>query len=227
MKNFSKNYLAWKKKFHIQKDYSLEEAVALLKKTKIEKFDSTINLGFHLNLNTKKQEHLLKLLTTLPFPLIKKYKICVFTQNFSEEAKTKNPFLVGGKELIEKINIQEKINFDLVLATPEIMPELKKIGKLLGTKKLMPSLKNGTLAKDIVALIESWEKGQKFYQVDSYGNFNFVIGKFSSSDSHLLDNFRFCFNKILKIKPAGIKGKYIKKIVLSTTMGPGLLIKNA
>ncbi len=225
MQQRSKKYQKWQKDFITNNCHSLEEILAIITKNKLENFNATIDLVFHLNLNPKKPDHLLKGFFTLPHPQIKSWKMCVFTNLFLDQAKKHNPAFVGGKELVEEIAKNKKIDFDLVLASPEVMSSLGKIAKMLGTQKLMPNNKFGTLNKDLETMIIAWKKGRSTYQLDTTGNLHLTIGKIDYSQEKLIANFNFCLSKVLKLKPSGVKGKYIKSIHISSTMGHSFQIK--
>ena len=221
----SKKRQVWEKKIDFKKKYLIEESLEIIAKNYSENFNATVDLVFALNLNLKKPNHLLKGVFTLPFPQLKKRKICVLTEKFLAEAEKLKPFLVGGQELIDKIAKTGSIDFDLLLATPEIMPKITKIAKKLNAKRLMPSVKKQTLGLNISELLQNWQNGQVTYSVDSYGNLHLVIGKIKEPLSNLVANFHFCYQKVMKIKPNNIKGQYLKGIYLSTTMGPSFQIK--
>lgn len=221
MKKVGKRYQNWAKHFRQKSSYNPEEVVQILTQHPLEKFHASVDLVFHLNLNTKKPEHTLKGYLDLPHPIVKPRKICVFTERFGHEASKHEPFLLGGKDLVAQIAKEQTINFDLVLATAEMMKELNKIGKLLGGKKLMPNKKMGTLVEDLETALVAWKKGRSTYHSDNLGNLHLVIGKTNFSATKLLANFHHCLHYIAQIKPVGVKGKYIKSIHISTSMGPG------
>ena len=226
MSKLTKKKQIWKDSFHLNKPVSVKEVLEIITKNTLENFDATVNLVFALNLDVKKPGHLLKGVFTLPFPQKKKLKICVLTEKFITQAEKAKPFLIGGSDIINDLAKGGKIDFDILLATPEMMPQLNKIAKILGPKKLMPSAKFHTLGLNIEEMIQNWSNGQKLYSVDSYGNLHLTIGKVSDSVDQLLANIEFCQQQVLKIKPNGVKGKYIKDIYLSTTMGPSFKLTN-
>ena len=220
MNKLSKKKEIWKKQFLANDFTSVEQILKVVTENKLENFNATIDLVFTLNLDLKKSGHSLKGIFVLPFPQKKDLKICVLTEKFVDQAEKMKPFLVGGKDVINEIAKNSKINFDLLLATPEIMPQLNRIAKILGPKKLMPSVKTQTLGLNIAEMITAWRNGQTTYSVDNDGNLHLAVGKVNDSIDKLLANINFCHQQVLKIKPNGVKGAYVKNIHLSTTMGP-------
>ena len=200
---------------------SVEGVLTFLKKNHFVQFDSSVDAVFSLNVNPKRAEHNLKGTYQLvhPFPL--KTKICVFTEAHMETARKFSLHLIGGKALIEQIAQTKKADFDLAIATPEIMPELAQIGRILGPKKLMPSLKTATITSDLAHTIQAFQAGMFTYQIDSGGNLHLRVGKISQSVDKLKVNFYHLLQHVQKIKPPFVKKQYLKQISLSTTMSPG------
>lgn len=219
MSRLSKKKQIWKEQFGATKTTSVSEVLQIVTTNQLENFDASIDLAFNLNLDLKKPGHLLKGVLTLPFPRQNGLKICVLTEKFLPEAQEAKPTLIGGTQMISEIAKTGKLPFDLLLATPEMMPQLNKIAKILGPKKLMPSAKTQTLGKDVLAMVKSWKGGQFLYSVDENGVLHLSVGKVSDAVEKLLANIRFCHQQVIKIKPSGVKGTYIKSITLSTTMG--------
>lgn len=158
----------------------------------------------------------------LPNGTGKSQKVCVITQGAKEqEAKDAGADYVGGSELLDQIS-KGWFDFDVIVATPDMMGQLGKLGRLLGPKGLMPNPKTGTVTMDVAKAIEDIKKGKVEYRVDKEGNINLMIGKTSFEDQALVENFKAIYGTIAKARPAAVKGTYIKNLVLSTTMGPGI-----
>ena len=208
-----------------KKLYTVEEAIKLAKETSTTKFDSTVEVAFKLNLDTKKADQQLRGSLVLPNGTGKTKKILVLAKGAqAEAAKNAGADYVGDLDLIEKIQKENWFDFDTIIATPEMMPALGKIGKILGPKGLMPNPKTGTVTTTPEKVVEDVKKGMIEYRVDSYGNIHSVIGKVSFTEEALQENLSYLMNVIVKAKPATVKGTYIQNITVSTTMGPGIKI---
>ena len=205
MAKFGKKYVEAAKKVDRTKTYSVAEAVKLAKETNIAKFDASVEVSFKLNVDPRHADQQIRGAMVLPHGTGKTQKVCVITQGPKEqEAKDAGADFVGGKELLEDIQ-KGWFDFDVIVATPNMMGELGKLGRLLGPKGLMPNPK-----------VE--------YRVDKEGNINLMIGKVSFDDEKLVDNFNALLKVISKARPAAVKGTYIKNLVISTTMGPGVKV---
>lgn len=221
----AKKYRSAFEKIEKGKEYSLVEAVTLVKDTATTKFDSSVEIHLNLNTDPKNPEHALRGSFSLPAGLGKSKKIAVVCGADKEkEAKEAGAYLVGGKELVEKI-AKGDIDFEVLVATPEMMPELAKAGKILGPKGLMPNPKDNTVTENIKATLEDIKKGRAEYRSDSYGIIHSVIGKASFDDKKLIENAEAFLSAIHNIKPASVKGTFVKSIYLTTTMGPSIKIK--
>jgi large subunit ribosomal protein L1 len=221
----SKKYRAAFVKIEKDKNYTLAEAVSLAKDTATTKFDSSVEIHLNLNTDPKNAEHALRGSVSLPAGLGKSKKIAVVCGSEKEkEAKEAGASLVGGKDLIEKI-AKGEMDFEVLVATPEMMPELAKAGKILGPKGLMPNPKDNTVTNDIKGTLEDIKKGRAEYRSDGYGIIHSVIGKASFTPEKLLENAEAFLATIHNIKPAGVKGTFIKSIYVSTTMGPSVKVK--
>mgnify|MGYP003375800779 CR=1 FL=1 len=219
-----KKYNEALKSFDVKKQYSYQEAVTLAKKTNVAKFDATIEASFNLNVNPKYAEQLIRGAMVLPNGTGKTRKVLVVTQGAKEqEAKDAGADFVGGKEILDEIK-KGWFGFDIIVATPDMMGELGKLGKLLGPKGLMPNPKTGTVTMDVTKAIEEIKKGKVEYRVDKDGNINCLIGKSSFSDEALAENFKALYDAILKARPATVKGAYVKSVTVSSTMGPGVKV---
>ena len=209
----------------LQKDlYSLDEGVAMVKSSASAKFDESIELHVKLGIDPKKSEQTVRGTCILPHGTGKKLKIAVFTESKTNEAKEAGAELIGGKELVEEIGKTSKIAFDVALATPDFMRELSKIAKLLGPKGLMPSPKIGTLTDDLAGSIKNLKSGQVSFRNDNTGNVHQIIGKASWDSAKLKENAAALLSQVKKLRPKGIKGSFIERATLSSTMGPGIPI---
>jgi len=207
------------------KHYPIEEAVALLKETATAKFDEAVEIALKLNLNPKISDQQLRGATTLPKGTGKTKKVLVIAKG--EEAKAAEKAgadYVGEQDLLTKIEKENWFDFDVMIATPDLMPALGKIGKILGPKGLMPNPKTGTVTNDVGKAVEEIKKGRIEYRTDKYANVHASVGKASFSEQDLIENIKYFVDVIWKEKPANVKGNYFKNIVISTTMGPGIKI---
>ncbi|GCE63036.1 50S ribosomal protein L1 [Candidatus Mycoplasma haematohominis] len=204
--------------------YTISSAIDMLSEVKERKFKETVEIAVKLNLNTKKPEHNFKDLCVLPHSLDKKSKILVVDDSLSnEEIKALDVDYCGGKEIIEQIK-EGWVDFDVVLTTAKMMPMFSKLGKILGPRNLMPSPKLGTVVTDIKKAVAEFKKGKVSIKNDSFGNVHFVIGKRDFPKEKLIENFNFAIDLIKNKKPKTLKGKYIEKVFLTTTMGPSFSI---
>ena len=225
MKKFGKKYVEASNKVEKNKLYTVEEAIDLVKNTSTTKFDSTVEVAFKLNLDTKKADQQLRGSLVLPNGTGKTKKILVLAKGAqAEAAKNAGADYVGDVDMIEKIQKENWFDFDTIIATPEMMPMLGKIGKILGPKGLMPNPKTGTVTTTPDKAVEDVKKGMIEYRADSYGNVHTIIGKVSFDADKLKENFNYLYNTIVKAKPSAVKGTYIQNISVSNTMGPGIKV---
>ena len=222
MAKVGKKYAEAAKLVDRSKAYTIEEAVALAKQTSTVKFDASVEVSFRLNVDPRHADQQIRGAMVLPNGTGKSQKVCVITQGAKEqEAKDAGADYVGGSELLDQIS-KGWFDFDVIVATPDMMGQLGKLGRLLGPKGLMPNPKTGTVTMDVAKAIEDIKKGKVEYRVDKEGNINLMIGKTSFEDQALVENFKVIYGTIAKARPAAVKGTYIKDLVLSTTMGPGI-----
>ena len=220
-----KKYVEAAKLVEKNKLYSKEEAIDLVKKTSTTKFDSSVELALSLNLDTKKADQQLRGTICLPNGTGKTKKILVIAKGpKAAEAKEAGADYVGDMDYLEKIEKENWFDFDTLIATPDMMPQLGKLGKILGPKGLMPNPKTGTVTMDIKKAVLEVKQGRIEYRTDSYGNVHTIIGKVSFTNKQLLENLEAFVSLILKTKPSVVKGTYVKNISVSTTMGPGIKI---
>lgn len=227
MAKLGKKYQEVAKLVDSTKKYSLEEAVELVKKTATTKFDATVELVFRLNLDSRKAEQNLRGAIVLPNGTGKTRKVLVLTKGpKAKEAEEAGADYVGDQEYIEKIK-GGWFDFDIIVATPDVMGELGKIGKILGPKGLMPNAKTGTVTMDIKKAVEEIKAGKVEYRVDKAGNIATICGKASFDADKLAENIRTINNVLMRAKPTTVKGIYVKNISIATTMGPGIKIDPA
>ncbi len=228
MKNRSKKYVEASSKIERGKAYSKEEAVKLVKETSISKFDGSIEIAMRLNLDTKKADQQLRGAIVLPKGTGKTKRVLVIAKGEkANQAKEAGADYVGDVDLLEKIEKENWFEFDTMIATPDMMPLLGKLGRVLGPKGLMPNPKTGTVTMDVAKAVEEVKAGRVEYRTDSFGNIHGVIGKASFSEEDLLANLDAFVAHILRIKPATVKGEYVKNISISAAMGPGIKIENS
>ncbi len=220
-----KKYLNAASKIEKGKAYTKEEAVKLLKETKVANFDETVELVLRLNLDTKKADQQLRGATVLPNGIGKTKKVLVIARGAkATEASNAGADYVGDMDMIDKIANENWFDFDTMIATPDMMPALGKIGRVLGPKGLMPNPKTGTVTMDVAKAVSDVKKGRVEYRTDSFGNVAVVVGKSSFDEAKLLENIEAFVSLINKTKPSTVKGKYILNISISTTMGPGIKV---
>ena len=222
MKTRSKRYKESVK--HVQPDnnYALKEAIGILKKMIAPKFDGSVDLHFQLNVDTKKSEQMVRGTVVLPHGTGKKGRVAVFCKGEQEKlAREAGADHVGANELMDKV-AQGFMDFDVCLATPEMMKDLSKLGKILGPRGLMPSPKTGTVTQDIVKALEDVRRGKVEFRVDKQGGIHLSIGKVSFEEEKLYDNATRVLEALNEAKPATIKGKFIRALSISSSMNPGI-----
>ena len=223
MRKLGKKYVEASKKVDKATLYTAEEAIKLVKETTTTNFDSTVEVAFNLNLDTKKADQQLRGSMVLPNGTGKVKRVLVIAKGAAAEAaKAAGADFVGEVEMIDKIANENWFDYDVIVATPDMMAQLGKIGRVLGPKGLMPNPKTGTVTMDTAKAVADIKKGMVEYKTDSYGNVHTVIGKVSFDDSKLLENLNYVVSTIAKSKPTVVKGKYILNISISSTMGPGI-----
>lgn len=225
MKKRSKKYMDALSKIEKGKAYTKEEAVKLVKETSISKFDASVEVAMRLNLDTKKADQQLRGAILLPKGTGKNVRVLVIAKgDNATKAKEAGADYVGDIDMLEKIEKENWFEFDTMIATPDMMPLLGKLGRVLGPKGLMPNPKTGTVTTDTAKAVQEAKAGRVEYRTDSYGNVHAAIGKVSFSDEDLVENLNSFVGQIMKIKPATVKGDYIKNIAITSTMGPSVKI---
>ena len=202
--------------------YNVDEAIALARKASYAKFNASVELSFRLNVDPRHADQQIRGAVVLPHGTGRTQRVLVITQGAKEkEALDAGADFVGNKEILEKIK-GGWFDFDVIVATPDMMAELGKLGKLLGPKGLMPNPKTGTVTMDVTKAVNDIKKGKVEYRVDKEGNIGVLVGKLSFTDEQLHENMKTIYDLILRARPAAVKGIYMKNLVLSTTMGPGI-----
>lgn len=220
-----KKYVEAANKVDRTKAYAIEEAIQLVKETSVANFDASVELALRLNLDTKKADQQLRGAIVLPNGTGKTKKVLVIAKGAqAEAAKEAGADYVGDLDMLEKIEKENWFDFDTMIATPDMMPALGKIGRVLGPKGLMPNPKTGTVTMDTKTAVEEVKKGRIEYRTDSYGNVHVIIGKVSFDTTKLVENLNAFVSLILKTKPSVVKGKYVLNVSVSSTMGPGVKI---
>lgn len=223
-----KKYLAASASVDKNKLYTRDEAIKLVKETSIAKFDASVELAMRLNLDTKKADQQLRGALVLPNGTGKVKRVLVIAKGeAAKAAREAGAEYVGDIDMLDKIEKENWFEFDTMIATPDMMPALGKIGKILGPKGLMPNPKTGTVTMDTKKAVEDVKKGRVEYRTDSFGNVHVIVGKVSFDDQKLLENINSFVSLITKAKPAVVKGKYVLNISIASTMGPGVKIDPA
>ena len=204
--------------------YSLKEAIELMKRTAFAQFDETVELTVRLGVDPKQSDQMVRGSVLLPHGTGKQVRVLVFAKGEKEkEATAAGADYVGGEDLIEKIN-QGWMEFDRVVATPDLMGMVGKLGKLLGPRGLMPNPKSGTVTFDLARAVKEIKQGRVEYKLDKSAIIHLVVGKRSFDSNAILENARTILDSIVKAKPASSKGVYLKSVFLSSTMGPGIKV---
>jgi large subunit ribosomal protein L1 len=211
-------------KIEVGKEYSLEDAVKLVKESSFTKFDETVDLAVNLGVDPRKSEQMVRGTVVLPHGIGKKVRVLVFAKGEKEkEATEAGADFVGAEDFVDKIS-KGWLDFDKSVATPDVMGLVGKLGKILGPRGLMPNPKLGTVTFDIAKTVKEIKAGKVEYKAEKAGIVHVPIGKASFDTEKLIENARTVINSIMKAKPATSKGKYIKKISVSSTMGPGIAV---
>lgn len=220
----SKKYRAALELIEKGKRYSYNEACELVKKTSTVKFDATVDVSIKLNVDPKQADQQVRGTVILPHGNGKTKKVLAITDRV-EDATNAGADFVGGKEMLEKIQKENWFDFDVIVATPNMMGEIGKLGRLLGPKGLMPNPKTGTVSPDIAKAIHEIKAGKVEYRVDKEANMHVSIGRVSFDTDKLVDNLKTLIDAVVRARPAAVKGTYMKNVVIHTTMGPSLPIE--
>lgn len=223
MAKVSKRMKAVREKVDSKKVYSLEEAVKILKETSSVKFDSSVEVHVALGIDPKKGDQIVRSTVVLPHGNGKIKRVAAFTTH-TKEAKEAGADIIGDEEFMAEIKKTGKCDFDVAIATPEIMPKLAVIAKILGQKGLMPNPKSGTISPDVAKMIQEIKKGKETFKNDDSANVHLAVGKISFDEAKIIENINTFIDSVKKAKPVGYKGTYIRSIAISSTMGPGLKV---
>lgn len=220
----SKQFQAALEKVDRSKLYSASEAIALAKEVDFAKFDATVEVSYNLNIDVKKADQQIRGAMVLPNGTGKTQTVVVIAQGAkADEAREAGADFVGDVEMIEKIN-GGWLEFDVMVATPDMMGQVGRLGRVLGPKGLMPNPKTGTVTMDVQKAVQEIKAGKVNYRADKAGIVNVPIGKVSFEDQKLVENFKALHEELLRVKPTGAKGQYITSLTLTTTFGPGIKI---
>ncbi|AOH52852.1 MULTISPECIES: 50S ribosomal protein L1 [Bacillaceae] len=219
-----KKYLEAAKLVEVSKAYAVTEAIEVAKKANFAKFDATVEVAFRLGVDPKKADQQIRGAVVLPNGTGKTQRVLVFAKGEkAKEAEAAGADYVGESDFINKIQ-QGWFEFDVIVATPDMMGEVGKLGRVLGPKGLMPNPKTGTVTFDVTKAVNEIKAGKVEYRVDKAGNIHAPIGKVSFEDAKLVENFTTIYDTLLKVKPAAAKGTYMKNVSVTTTMGPGVKV---
>ena len=221
-KKKSKKYLEAAKKVEADKAYTANEAVALVKEIDFANFDATVEVAFNLNLDTKQADQQLRGALVLPNGTGKEQTVVVFAKGpKAQEAKDAGADVVGDDDLVARIQ-DGWLDFDVAIATPDMMAQVGRLGRVLGPKGLMPNPKAGTVTMDVTKAVNDIKAGKIEYRLDKTNIIHVPIGKASFTEEQLADNFQTLMDAIIKAKPSALKGQYLKSVTLAPTMGPGV-----
>lgn len=222
-----KKYRAVSEKVEKNKLYSAQEAMQLVRETKTAKFDESVEVHVKIAIDPKKGDQQVRGAVVLPHGTGKTLRIAVVTSTKAKDAQDAGADVIGAEDLIEKIKSGKVDNFDVLVASPEMMPKLAQVAKILGPRGLMPSPKTDTVTDKIKEAVESLKKGKASYKNDNTGNVHQVIGKVSFEEAKLLENYEAFIDSLTKAKPATVKGKYITSVSVCSTMGPAVKVNLA
>ena len=218
----SKTLRAADAKIDADKLYAPLEAVRLAKETSTTKFDGTVEVAFRLGVDPRKADQMVRGTVNLPHGTGKTARVLVFaTGDRAEAARAAGADIVGADELIDEV-AKGRLDFDAVVATPDLMGKVGRLGRVLGPRGLMPNPKTGTVTPDVAKAVTEIKGGKIEFRVDKHSNLHFIIGKASFDDEKLVENYGAALEEILRLKPSAAKGRYIKKAAITTTMGPGI-----
>ncbi|MFD3730491.1 50S ribosomal protein L1 [Streptomyces sp. NPDC058632] len=222
MSKRSKSLRAADAKIDREKLYAPLEAVRLAKETSTSKFDGTVEVAFRLGVDPRKADQMVRGTVNLPHGTGKTARVLVFaTGDRAEAARAAGADIVGADELIDEVS-KGRLDFDAVVATPDLMGKVGRLGRVLGPRGLMPNPKTGTVTPDVTKAVNDIKGGKIEFRVDKHSNLHFIIGKASFDDTKLVENYGAALEEILRLKPSAAKGRYIKKAAISTTIGPGV-----
>ena len=220
----SKAYRAAFEKIDADALYAPLQAVKLARETSTTKYDATVEVAFRLGVDPRKADQMVRGTVNLPHGTGKTARVLVFaTGDRAEQARAAGADIVGADELIDEVT-KGRLDFDAVVATPDLMGKVGRLGRVLGPRSLMPNPKTGTVTPDVAKAVTDIKGGKIEFRVDRHSNLHFIIGKASFSEAQLAENYAAALEEVLRLKPASSKGRYIKKVTVSTTMGPGIQV---
>ena len=220
-----KNTAAAKRQYDKSANYSPEDAVALVRSMAFAKFDESVDIVFNLGIDPRKADQLVRGTVSLPHGTGKEIRVAAFVGGeLVAEAEEAGADLVGGKELAEEISGGRDLDFDIAIAAPDMMPHVGKLGSILGPRGLMPNPKSGTVTKDVGKAIKEFKAGRVEYRNDRYGNVHVPVGKASFEADQLSGNVIALADEIIRARPSAAKGRFVRKVTISSTMGPGVNI---
>ena len=220
----SKAYQNAAEKIDREQLYSPADAVGLAKETQVTKFDPTVEVNLRLGVDPRKQDQMVRGTVNLPNGTGKTARVLVFaTGDRAEEARAAGADFVGSDDMIERIQ-GGFLDFDAVVATPDLMGKVGRLGRVLGPRGLMPNPKTGTVTPDVGRAVTEIKGGKIEFRTDRHGNLHFIIGKASFPKKALLENYAAALDEVIRLKPAAAKGKYLRKVAIATTMGPGIQV---
>ena len=221
----SKNRADQERRYDVETAYSVSDAVDLVKALSVAKFDESIDVVYHLGIDARQADQIVRGTVSLPHGTGKDVKVVVFANDQAQEAEDAGADVVGGKDLADKISSGEMpLDWDITIASPDMMPVVGKLGQILGPRGLMPNPKTGTVTKDIGKTVEAFKAGRVEYRNDRYGNVHIPIGRVSFEAGNLLDNLLSISDEIIRARPASAKGRFVRKVSVSSTMGPGVKV---
>lgn len=220
----SKNTAEVQRRYDNETLYSPTDAVDLVKDLAFAKFDESIDAAFVLGIDARQADQIVRGTVSLPHGSGKDVKIVVFANDQAKEAEEAGADIVGGKELADQITAGMALDWDITIATPDMMPVVGKLGQLLGPRGLMPNPKTGTVTKDVGATVAAFKSGRVEYRNDRYGNVHIPVGRVGFDAANLVDNLVVVGDEIFRARPSSTKGIFVKKVAISSTMGPGIKI---
>lgn len=220
-----KRYREAAKRFDRHAAYPADQALDLVKSLAAAKFDETVEAVFRLGIDPRKADQLVRGTVALPHGTGKEVRVAVFAPaDRHSEAEAAGADLVGGKELVEQIQAGRELDFDIAIATPDMMSEVGKLGRILGPRGLMPNPKAGTVTPDVGRAVKEFKGGRIEYRNDRYGNVHVPIGKVSFPLDHLVENLASVAAELVRARPAAAKGRYVRSLTVASTMGPGVRV---
>ncbi|MEZ0115377.1 large subunit ribosomal protein L1 [Catenulispora sp. EB89] len=220
----SKGYRNAAAKIDADELYTPVAAIRLAKETSVTKFDSSVEVSMRLGIDPRKADQMVRSTVVLPHGTGKTARVLVFAQgDKAEQAREAGADIVGSDELIDEV-AKGRLDFDAVVATPDLMGKVGRLGRVLGPRSLMPNPKTGTVTADVAKAVNDIKGGKIEFRADRHSNLNFIIGKVSFSEQQLAENYAAALEEVLRVKPSAAKGRYLRKITFATTMGPGIQV---